>query len=73
MLLIVAYVILAHTGATGFWFFLVTVCWFASFVLKMFMFGCLVSDMHKETQERGKITTSLFEVRELLRRRLGAL
>ncbi len=73
MLLIIAYVILAHSGASGFWFFLVTVCWLVSFGLKMFMFGCLVSDMQKEAKERGKVSTSLFEVRELLRRRLGAL
>jgi len=73
MLLIIAYVILAHAGAGGFWFFLVTVCWLISLGYKLFIFGVLFSDMRKEAKERGKITEALSEVRRLIRSRFEAL
>lgn len=70
MILIVAYVILAHSGASAFWFFLVTVCWITSLAFKLFVFGFLVADMQKEANERSKLSSSLYELRELVRRRV---
>ena len=71
MLLIIAYVILSHTGASAFWFFFVTVCWFISLAYKIFLYGVLYSDMQKEGKERTKVLTSLNELKEFVRFRIG--
>ena len=73
MLLIVAYVVLAHSGASAFWFFLVTVCWITSLSFKVFIFGFLVADMQKEAKERSKTQVSLVELRQLIRPRFEGL
>lgn len=73
MLLIIAYVILANSGASAFWFFLVTVCWFVSLGFKLFVFGFLVADMQKEATERTKLSSGLHELRQLIRTRFESL